>query len=80
LNYYNNYRVELEKEEKLQTLTEKSLYNPTCMKNLIHNTDINQGVLELYVEAICNSLENHQILPGNQILLHGIRNPCKCRY
>jgi hypothetical protein len=44
-------KLELEKEEVLQTLMDKTLYKPNSIDDLIRNVEITQGIFELYVGA-----------------------------
>lgn len=44
-------QLELDKEEVLQTLTDKTLYKPQSIDDLIRNIEIVQGIFEIYVGA-----------------------------
>jgi hypothetical protein len=42
-------KLELEKEEVFNTLTDRTLFQPTTVDDLLRNVDIIQGILEIYV-------------------------------
>lgn len=42
-------KLELDKEDILQTLMEKSLYRPQTIDDLIRNIEITQGIFEIYI-------------------------------
>jgi hypothetical protein len=44
-------KLELEKEEVLHTLMDRTLYKPQSIDDLIRNTEIIQGIFEIYIGA-----------------------------
>jgi hypothetical protein len=46
-------KLEIEKQEVLQTLTDKSLYKPGSMDDVIRNIETIQGTMEIYLGSQC---------------------------